>query len=240
MNAKRSGRRSFTLIELLVVIAIIAILAAMLLPALTRARSTAKRTKCLSAVKQLGVVFMTYSDDSRGFLIRMNGVDGGTTILWPEILRRNRYLAGFELLQCPAMTVKFTDPLYVHYGINELIGRPNAAWYTNADSPGFGSSHSPNVKLTELKRPSETVMAADTQRIQSGGFSDLGYCYVYAGYDMTNNSPLVSGRHERAANLLWVDGHATSLIARSGVIPNFYTADLLYHRYNQPNRWDMR
>ena len=100
---KTSVEKGFTLIELLVVIAIIAILAAMLLPVLARAKESGRRISCLNNLRQLGVASKIYVDDNQGAYPPRNETDS-----WPNHLYDN-YGKNLNILLCPTdITVRFT------------------------------------------------------------------------------------------------------------------------------------
>jgi prepilin-type N-terminal cleavage/methylation domain-containing protein len=102
-----NSRRAFTLIELLVVIAIIAILAAMLLPTLSRAKEAGRRIACLNNLKQLSLAAHIYVDDNQGAYPPRNNVDR-----WPDHFYNN-YGKNAKLLLCPTDAALPTSPVSV-------------------------------------------------------------------------------------------------------------------------------
>ena len=150
-------KKCFTLIELLVVIAIIAILAAILLPALQSARARAQSSSCISNLKQMGIVARSYTDDHRGYWPGNSGTkptngSGGNKWPWPQHLTRGKYfkvpmpespynvqpkLPDFTC--CPVLTPKKTDTRYECYGSVVMTNsdRAGGLGIENIDTPAY-------------------------------------------------------------------------------------------------------
>lgn len=221
----KGGRRKygFTLIELLVVVAIIAILAAMLMPALTQARERARAAACMSNMKQIGVAIAMYTNEWDGYM-----PPAGTQIWYSSsvvgswIYTVHPYLTGrtwhwttsSKTLICnsgPNQIYKYggTYPL-TNYAYNIFLGFYVSAIPTGYQGATFGypnnNAYAPR-KIDRCKRPAQCGILIDAKcrtRALSAQYGAFVFQLVDAYYDMDR---IVDLRHSGGFNVLYADGH---------------------------------
>ena len=215
------NKKSFTLIELLVVIAIIAILAAMLLPALSKAREKARTIACLNTLKQCGLSCMLYEDEQDSYLPQSDWVSD-TRPQWTIQIatgmglhirdgEQNTYYNYFGLacrttkvFRCPSArpngTVEAEDPSWcINIAYNLFCGGR------------LNNTEIQYVKRSLVKEASNCLQIYDSPRPEK---TDLGsYLYWRNYFCYTNGHTAAFGampkmRHGNGLNALFLDGHA--------------------------------
>ena len=201
-TAKRPADRKaiFTLVELLVVIAIIAILSAILLPALAKCKDKAREIACVNQLKQLDLGVVMYADDNADYIPPgRHSASWPTNIGWGDILCAGGYvntnpsMVPGNIFICPADTLhafKMTaGKVYSNYGINSTIF---------AD----GAFNAPLTKIGRIKKPSLCSMMMDSNGTADG--------FYLAGHLIVAKPEILGYRHSGKMNVLYVDGHVES------------------------------
>lgn len=232
-NSKHSMlSRAFTLIELLVVISIVSLLISILLPALGKARKSARTLTCTNMLRQYAMICEVYSNQNKGYYPPLSQpLPGNADSSWainPELkaIMNVRNLADQwwwgRAKVCPdaigAFVNKWGQVLDGHiarsYGMS-----PGVNWGSNKDMLWYGAYR--GIRNTETIQPNRSMWFADGKNaeISKSGSVYVSYWDLYGDDPATYYNQMTAYRHDDRANLVFYDGHAKTM-HKADVYPN--------------------